>query len=76
MTSRITIFKEKDQLMMQREHLSKNPPGNAQQRKKYLKSGWQPNWVAAERPRPFEPSAFRLRLEEDWPVEEKPQENP
>lgn len=73
MARRIVLFEKNGVIMMQREHLAKHPPGNAQQRKKCLKSGWTPAWVAAERARPLDPDAIdqiiEFAIESDLEIE-------
>ena len=49
--TRITIYRDKnDKLLMQRERLTKQPAGSSAERRKALKSGWQPDWVKAGQP--------------------------
>lgn len=44
MSMRTVLQIKGDQIQAVREMLSKNPPGNATQRKQLLRSGWKPNW--------------------------------
>lgn len=39
----------KDRIVVERQHKTKNPPGNASQRKKAIRSGWKPDWVTDEK---------------------------
>jgi len=39
----------KGQIVEERQALSKHPDGNAQQRKKAIRSGWQPSWRTTEK---------------------------
>jgi hypothetical protein len=39
----------KDRIVEEIQRLTAHPPGNAAQRKKALRSGWQPTWVTSEK---------------------------
>jgi hypothetical protein len=48
--NRLMIFAKNEQVIVQPERLQTNPPGNGAQRRKALKSGWQPSWVKTGQP--------------------------
>ena len=48
--NRIVIFEKNGEVMAQREHLSKQPSGNGDQRRKQIRNGWQPEWVRESAP--------------------------
>lgn len=64
--NRVTIFRNEKGLMFVEEHLSEHPPGNAAQRKKAIKSGWTPHWVAAGRPQVFDIKTFAIENDDIW----------
>jgi hypothetical protein len=39
----------KDRIVIETQRLTSHPPGNSAQRKKALRSGWQPTWVTSEK---------------------------
>ena len=51
--NRLVIFEKNGQLVSQPERLTSNPSGNGAQRRKAIKSGWQPSWVKTGQPMPF-----------------------
>lgn len=52
--NRITVFEKDGLTYVQKEHEAKNPPGDAAQRRKALKSGWKPSFVKDGQPIVFE----------------------
>lgn len=48
--NRIVIFEKNGEVMAQREHLSKQPSGNGDQRRKQIRNGWKPEWVRESQP--------------------------
>lgn len=48
--NRIVIFEKNGEVMAQREHLSKQPSGNGDQRRKQIRNGWKPEWVRESPP--------------------------
>ena len=65
MMKRITIFRNEKGLVMVREHLAKNPPGNSHERQKRIKSGWQPSWIAEGKPSPLTPEMLAEMFNHD-----------
>lgn len=48
--ARTVIYMDKnDQVVVEYQNLSERPSGNAAQRAKALRSGWQPQWIKAEK---------------------------
>jgi hypothetical protein len=48
--NRIVLYRDKqDELVLEHQHLSKRPSGNAAQRQKQLRSGWHPEWVQSSK---------------------------
>jgi hypothetical protein len=61
--NRIVIFERNGQLVRMHERLADRPSGNGAQRRKAIKSGWQPSWVKMGQPTPFNPPDFNSYVE-------------
>jgi hypothetical protein len=55
----ITAAEHPGQVLVEQQRLSKRPSGNADQRKKQLKHGWQPSWVKCA------PAELKLNISQD-----------